>query len=152
MKMHIDFRHLHAEKAIHAHGGLAKVDAILNITHSTVSQQIKRLAGTRRLRAAERVLSEFGSLLSEFVWLRDGVSGRLHIAIECYAYFEWLSGSKKNFENTCRIWTWIFVLVLLLRRYSVVKRCGSGDFFCSRRYSGRRIQTFVPVRTGVYCL
>ena len=47
-------------------------------------------ARLRLLRAADTVLPEIDVLQSEFDGLRDGRSGRLHIAIECHACFEWL--------------------------------------------------------------
>lgn len=108
--MHIEFRHLRTIKAIHEHGGVARAAEVLNITQSALSHQIKGLedqagvelfvrrskpmrlsaAGMRLLRLAEQVLPQIDSLSAEFAALRDGKSGRLHIAIECHACFEWL--------------------------------------------------------------
>ncbi|MDJ1007907.1 MAG: LysR family transcriptional regulator [Paracoccaceae bacterium] len=108
--MHIEFRHLRTIKAIHDAGGLARAAEVLNITQSALSHQIKGLedqagvelfvrrtkplrlsaAGQRLLRAAERILPEVAAVEDEFRGLRDGKSGRLHIAIECHACFEWL--------------------------------------------------------------
>ncbi|MDA7427410.1 LysR family transcriptional regulator [Primorskyibacter aestuariivivens] len=108
--MHIEFRHLRTIKAIHEAGGLARAADQLNITQSALSHQIKGLedqagvelfvrrskpmklsaAGMRLLRAAEKILPEVEALQAEFSGLRDGKSGRLHIAIECHACFEWL--------------------------------------------------------------
>jgi LysR family transcriptional regulator for metE and metH len=110
MTMHIEFRHLRTIKAIHEHGGVARAAEVLNITQSALSHQIKGLedqagvelfvrrskpmrlsaAGMRLLRLAEQVLPQIDSLSAEFAALRDGKSGRLHIAIECHACFEWL--------------------------------------------------------------
>jgi LysR family transcriptional regulator for metE and metH len=47
-------------------------------------------AGKRLLRLAEQVLPQIEATLAEFTGLRDGKSGRMHIAIECHACFEWL--------------------------------------------------------------
>ena len=47
-------------------------------------------AGLLLLRVAETVLPEIDALQSEFDRMRDGRCGRLHIAIECHACFEWL--------------------------------------------------------------
>ncbi|SFR05027.1 LysR family transcriptional regulator [Poseidonocella sedimentorum] len=108
--MHIEFRHLRTIKAIHEAGGLARAADQLNITQSALSHQVKGLeaqagvelfvrrskplrlsaAGLRLLRAAEKILPEVEALQAEFSGLRDGRSGRLHIAIECHACFEWL--------------------------------------------------------------
>lgn len=108
--MHIELRHLRTIQAIHASGGLARAADQLNITQSALSHQIKGIeaqagvelfvrrskplklsaAGMRLLRAAERILPEIAALEDEFDGLRRGKTGRLHIAIECHACFEWL--------------------------------------------------------------
>ena len=108
--MHIEFRHLRTIKAIHECGGVARAADQLNITQSALSHQIKALedqagvelfvrrskpmrlsaAGMRLLRLANQVLPQVEALTAEFQGLRDGSSGRMHIAIECHACFEWL--------------------------------------------------------------
>jgi LysR family transcriptional regulator, regulator for metE and metH len=108
--MHIEFRHLRTIRAIHQAGGLARAADMLNMTQSALSHQVKGLedqagvelfvrrskplklsaAGIRMLRLAERILPEMDALEEEFRGLRSGKSGRLHIAIECHACFEWL--------------------------------------------------------------
>ena len=118
--MHIEFRHLRTIKAIHEAGGLAKAADQLNITQSALSHQIKGLedqagvelfvrrskpmklsaAGMRLLRAAERILPEIEKVQAEFSGLRDGKSGRLHIAIECHACFEWLFPVLEAFRKS----------------------------------------------------
>jgi len=118
--MHIEFRHLRTIKAIHEAGGLGKAADVLNITQSALSHQIKGLedqagvelflrrskplklsaAGMRLLRAAERILPEVAALEEEFSGLREGKAGRLHIAIECHACFEWLFPVLETFRKT----------------------------------------------------
>ncbi|MEP4198865.1 MAG: LysR family transcriptional regulator [Aliishimia sp.] len=108
--MHLEFRHLRTIKAIHESGGLARAAEVMNITQSALSHQIKGLedqagvelfvrrskplklsaAGKRLLRLANQVLPQVEALLDEFSGLRSGNVGRLHIAIECHACFEWL--------------------------------------------------------------
>lgn len=108
--MHLEFRHLRTIRAIHAAGGLARAADQLNITQSALSHQVKGIedqagvelfvrrskplklsaAGTKLLRLAERVLPEIEALEEEFRGLRSGKAGRLHIAIECHACFDWL--------------------------------------------------------------
>src|SRR6056297_1520654 len=120
--MHIDFRHLRTIRAIHQAGGLARAAEILHITQSALSHQIKGLedqagvelfvrrskplklsaAGHRLLRVAERVLPEIEALEEEFSGVRDGSAGRLHIAIECHACFDWLIPVLERFR---RAWT-----------------------------------------------
>jgi LysR family transcriptional regulator for metE and metH len=108
--MHIEFRHLRTIRAIHQAGGLARAAEVLHTTQSALSHQVKGIedqagvelfvrrskplrlsaAGLRMLRLAERILPEIEALEDEFRGLRSGKSGRLHIAIECHACFEWL--------------------------------------------------------------
>ncbi|WP_068113653.1 LysR family transcriptional regulator [Tropicimonas marinistellae] len=117
--MHIELRHLRTIKTIHEAGGLARAAEILNITQSALSHQVKGLeeqagmelfvrrskplklsaAGLRMLRAAERILPEVVALEEEFRGLRAGKSGRLHIAIECHACFEWLFPVLEEFRK-----------------------------------------------------
>lgn len=118
--MHIEFRHLRTIKAIHEAGGLARAAEQLNITQSALSHQIKGIedqagvelfvrrskplklsaAGQRLLRAAERILPEIEALQAEFSGLREGHAGRMHIAIECHACFEWLFPVLEQFRKT----------------------------------------------------
>ncbi|MEM6376348.1 MAG: LysR substrate-binding domain-containing protein, partial [Pseudomonadota bacterium] len=118
--MHIDFRHLRTIRAIHEAGGLARAADLLHITQSALSHQIKGLedqagvelfvrrskplklsaAGLRLLRVAERVLPEIEALEAEFSGLRQGSAGRMHIAIECHACFEWLFPVLERFRAT----------------------------------------------------
>jgi LysR family transcriptional regulator for metE and metH len=51
------------------------------------------------LRAAERILPEVAALEAEFEGLQSGRSGRLHIAIECHACFEWLFPVLEQFRK-----------------------------------------------------
>ncbi|NBQ27051.1 MAG: LysR family transcriptional regulator [Rhodobacteraceae bacterium] len=117
--MHIEFRHLRTIKAIHDTGGVARAAEVLNITQSALSHQIKGLedqtgvelfvrrskpmrlsaAGMRLLRLADRILPEIDALQDEFDGLRSGKAGRLHIAIECHACFEWLFPVLERFRK-----------------------------------------------------
>ncbi|SEQ36667.1 LysR family transcriptional regulator [Thalassovita taeanensis] len=117
--MHIEIRHLRTIKAIHEAGGLARAADQLNITQSALSHQVKHLeeqtgvelfvrrskplklsaAGMRLLRAAERILPEMAALEEQFHGLVSGKTGRLHIAIECHACFEWLFPVLEQFRK-----------------------------------------------------
>lgn len=117
--MHIEFRHLRTIKAIHEAGGLARAADVLNITQSALSHQVKGLedqtgvelfvrrtkplklsaAGMKVLKLAEKVLPEVAALQDEFAGLQSGKSGRLHIAIECHACFEWLFPVLEEFRK-----------------------------------------------------
>ncbi|MCB1367159.1 MAG: LysR family transcriptional regulator [Rhodobacteraceae bacterium] len=108
--MYLELRHLRSIRAIHEAGGLARAADVLNITQSALSHQIKGLedqagldlfvrrtkplklspAGLKMLKLAERVLPEFDALEQDFRAILSGKAGRLHIAIECHACFDWL--------------------------------------------------------------
>lgn len=117
--MHIEFRHLRTIKAIHEAGGLARAAEQMNITQSALSHQIKGLedqtgvelfvrrskplrlspAGQRLLKLANQVLPQVEALQAEFQGLRAGDTGRMHIAIECHACFEWLFPVLEQFRR-----------------------------------------------------
>ncbi|MYI67429.1 MAG: LysR family transcriptional regulator [Boseongicola sp. SB0673_bin_14] len=117
--MHFELRHLRTIKAINDAGGLARAANQMNITQSALSHQVKGLedqagvelfvrrtkplrlsaAGMRFLKLAERVLPEVEALEEDFRNLRQGRSGRLHIAIECHACFEWLFPVLEQFRR-----------------------------------------------------
>ena len=118
--MHIEFRHLRTIKAIHECGGLARAADQLNITQSALSHQIKGLedqagvklflrrskpmklsaAGLRLLRLADQILPQVEAMQDEFSSLRAGRTGRMHIAIECHACFEWLFPVLESFRKS----------------------------------------------------
>lgn len=108
--MHLELRHLRTVRAIHQEGGLARAAETLNITQSALSHQVKALeeqagvelfvrrakpmrlsaAGMRLLRLAEQVLPLVAATEAEFKGVEAGRIGRLHIAMECHACFDWL--------------------------------------------------------------
>jgi len=108
--MYIELRHLRTIRAIQQAGGLARAADMLNMTQSALSHQVAGLeaqvgmelfvrrskpmtlsaAGIRMLRTAERILPEITALEDEFRALQSGKTGRLHIAIQCHACFDWL--------------------------------------------------------------
>jgi LysR family transcriptional regulator for metE and metH len=51
------------------------------------------------LRAAERILPEIDAMEEDFRSLRAGRTGRLHIAIECHACFDWLFPVLEMFRH-----------------------------------------------------
>ena len=117
--MNLELRHLRTIKAIHDAGGLARAADQMHITQSALSHQVKGLedqagvelfarrskplklsaAGMKLLRLAERILPEIESLEAEFQALRTGRAGRLHIAIECHACFDWLFPVLEQFRR-----------------------------------------------------
>lgn len=119
MKLHLEFRHLRTIRAIHDCGGLARAADRLNITQSALSHQVKNLeeqigmelfvrrskpmtlsaAGQRLLRLANEVLPQVEAVETDFDGLKTGRTGRLHIAIECHACFEWLFPVLEQFRR-----------------------------------------------------
>ncbi|MCG7574235.1 LysR family transcriptional regulator [Phaeobacter sp. CNT1-3] len=117
--MHIELRHLRTIKAIDEAGSLARAADQLHITQSALSHQIKHLeeqtgvelfvrrskpmqltaAGRRLLQTAEKILPEMAALEEQFKGILAGKTGRLHIAIECHACFEWLFPVLEQFRK-----------------------------------------------------
>lgn len=117
--MYLELRHLRTLRAIHQAGGLARAADLLNMTQSALSHQVAGLedqvgmelfvrrskpmrlssAGIRMLRVAERVLPEITALEEEFRALKSGKTGRLHIAIQCHACFDWLFAVLELFRH-----------------------------------------------------
>ena len=117
--MYMELRHLRTLRAIHQAGGLARAADLLNMTQSALSHQVAGLedqvgmelfvrrskpmklsaAGMRMLRVADRVLPEITALEEEFRALQSGKTGRLHIAIQCHACFDWLFPVLEMFRH-----------------------------------------------------
>lgn len=118
--MHLELRHLRTIRAIHQAGGLARAADLLNMTQSALSHQVKGLeeqvgmelfvrrskplklsaAGMKLLRLAEKVLPEVAATEEDFRALHEGKSGRLHIAMECHACFDWLLPVLEDFRHS----------------------------------------------------
>jgi len=118
--MYIEFRHLRTIKAIHDQGGLARAADVLNITQSALSHQVKALedqvgmelflrrskplklskAGHKLLKLAEEILPRVEAVEMDFSETIDGKAGRLHIAIECHACFDWLFPVLEQFRKS----------------------------------------------------
>lgn len=108
--MFLELRHLRSLVAIEEESNLARAADRVHITQSALSHQIKAMeryygtplflrntkplrltsAGHKILELARRVLPEIARTEKELLRVAQGDSGRLHIAIECHACFEWL--------------------------------------------------------------
>lgn len=117
--MHLELRHLRTIRAIHDHGGLARAAEVLNITQSALSHQVRALeeqagtslflrqtkpmrlspGGLRLLALARQVLPLVEAAEAEMRGVTRGKIGRLHIAMECHACFNWLLPALDAFRH-----------------------------------------------------
>ena len=117
--MNIELKHLRTILAIHETGSLQKATEALHMTQSAISHQLRYIKeqigveifipetrplklspeGLELMEAARRILPEVEKLKSRFVDLRSGQTGRLFIAIECHACFEWLFPALNLFRD-----------------------------------------------------
>jgi len=116
--MNIEIKHLKAILAIRDAGSVARAALQLNMTQSALSHQIRQMKetfgvdifvknakpvrlsaeGQRIVDSARRILLEIDRLKNEIIELKDGQTGRLYIAIECHACFEWLFPALNAFR------------------------------------------------------
>jgi len=108
--MLLEIRHLRSLQAIHDTGSLARAADQLHLSQSALSHQIKALenyyetrlflrstkplkltpAGLTLLELAQRILPDIDNTNQQLRNIATGNAGRLYIAIECHACFEWL--------------------------------------------------------------
>lgn len=115
----LDVRHLKCIDAIATTGSMARAADRLHVTQSALSHQVKGLedtigaplflrstkplrltaAGQKLLAFAQRVLPEFQEVENDLRRMAGGETGRLYIAIECHACFEWLLPVLERFRE-----------------------------------------------------
>ncbi|HRJ60277.1 MAG TPA: LysR family transcriptional regulator [Azospirillaceae bacterium] len=118
--MMLEVRHLRSIVAIVETGSLARAADRLHVTQSALSHQIKGLetalnlplflrsakplrltpAGQKLLSFAQQTLPRFADMESDLKRMAGGATGRLFIAIECHACFEWLLPVLEKFRRT----------------------------------------------------
>ena len=115
----IGLRHLETLDAIREAGSLVEAAERLHVTQSALSHQLRDLedrlgvsllnrrtrpvrftvAGERLLGLADQVLPLMRQGLRDIRSLAIGQSGRLHLAIECHACFQWLMPALDRFRE-----------------------------------------------------
>jgi LysR family transcriptional regulator for metE and metH len=115
----IGLRHLETLEAIREAGSLVEAAERLHVTQSALSHQLRDLedrlgvsllnrrtrparftvAGQRLLALADQVLPLMRQGLRDIRSLAGGQSGRLHLAIECHACFQWLMPTLDQFRE-----------------------------------------------------
>lgn len=117
--MFLELRHLRSLKAIHDSGSLARAAERLHLTQSALSHQVKALenyfevplflrntkplsltpSGLALVQLAQRILPEIENAEADLKRVASGTAGRLHIAIECHACYEWLMPVLADFRR-----------------------------------------------------
>ena len=115
----LELRHLKTLLALREAGNLLRAAALLNVTQSALSHQIKQLedhhgttlferkttpvrftpAGERLLKLADTVLPQVAETERDLVRLAQGVAGQLRIAVECHTCFDWLMPAMDVFRG-----------------------------------------------------
>lgn len=119
MQSILELRHLKTLVALREAGNLLRAAALLNVTQSALSHQIKQLedhhgtplferksvpvrftpAGERLLKLADTVLPQIEGTERDLVRLAQGVAGQLRIAVECHTCFDWLMPAMDVFRS-----------------------------------------------------
>jgi LysR family transcriptional regulator for metE and metH len=115
----LELRHLKTLQALKEAGNLLRAAALLNVTQSALSHQIKQLedhhgtplferksapvrftpAGCRLLKLADEVLPRIAEAERDLARLQQGEAGQLRIAVECHTCFDWLMPSMDVFRK-----------------------------------------------------
>lgn len=115
----LELRHLKTLVALREAGNLLRAAALLNLTQSALSHQIKQLeehhgitlferksvpvrftpAGERLLRLADNTLPQVEEAERDLVRLLQGTAGQLRIAVECHTCFDWLMPAMDVFRR-----------------------------------------------------
>jgi LysR family transcriptional regulator for metE and metH len=142
--MFLELRHLRSLQAIHDSGSLARAAEGLHLTQSALSHQVKALenyfevplflrntkplrltsSGHALVKLAQRVLPEIEGAEAKLKRVADGSAGRLHIAIECHACYEWLLPVLADFRER---WPEVEVDIRLGVSFDAIPALQKGD-------------------------
>lgn len=116
----MELRHLKLLEAVSEEGNLTKVVDRLHVSSSALSHQLREIerelglplfhrvnkkliltdAGRVLLKSAKSVLRELDKVELDLKHLKEGSSGEIRIATECYTCYHWLPGVAKSFSET----------------------------------------------------
>lgn len=142
--MIVDRKHLRGLLAMADGGSLARAAEQLHLTPSALSHQVKLLedyygvalfhrhtkpmrlttAGHRLLALARDTLPRFEQAERDLARLAAGDAGRLHLAIECHACFEWLMPVLERFKT---LWPAVDVDIRLGLAFDSLPALRQGD-------------------------
>ncbi len=115
----LELRHLKTLVALQQAGNLLRAAALLNLTQSALSHQLRQLedhfgvvlferksqplrftpSGERLLRLAGAVLPQIEDATRDLARLNEGTAGQLRIAVECHTCFDWLMPAMDVFRQ-----------------------------------------------------
>lgn len=115
----INRRHLESLAMLRETGSLVRAAERLHLSQSALSHQFREIeerlgvvlferksrppkfsvAGERLLVLADEVLPRLREAEREVAKIRDGQSGRLHIAVECHSCFDWLMPALESYRD-----------------------------------------------------
>jgi LysR family transcriptional regulator for metE and metH len=119
MQSILEVRHLKTLSALREAGNLLRAAALLNLTQSALSHQLRQLedhhgsalferksqpvrftpAGERLLKLADAVLPQIDSAARDLARMNEGTAGQLRIAVECHTCFDWLMPAMDVFRQ-----------------------------------------------------
>ncbi|WP_428774240.1 HTH-type transcriptional regulator MetR [Vibrio sp.] len=114
----IELKHLRTLMSLRDTGSLTATATSLHLTQSALSHQIKELEsriggqlflrktrpvkftaeGEILLKLGDEILPRMAKAENELASLKEDVSGRLHMAIECHSCFQWLMPALKEYQ------------------------------------------------------
>ncbi|HEX7633694.1 MAG TPA: LysR family transcriptional regulator [Noviherbaspirillum sp.] len=119
MQSILELRHLKTLVALREGGNLLRAAALLNVTQSALSHQLKQLedhygtalferksvpvrftpAGERLLKLAGAILPQVEGGERDIARIAQGMAGQLRIAVECHTCFDWLMPAMDVFRG-----------------------------------------------------
>lgn len=142
--MMLELKHLRTILELQETGSLTGAAERLSLTQSALSHQIKTFedllgqplfvrksrplrltpAGQRLLALAECVLPEIRRAEADLRRLREGIGGRLHIAVECHSCYDWLLPAMDAYR---RDWPEVELDLITSKSFSALPALAEGQ-------------------------